>query len=121
VAIAAFGMANTLWVALLCLALAGGADAVSGVFRATIWNETIPDRLRGRLAGVEMISWSSGPMLGNARAGITESFAGLKGSVVGGGIVCVLGTIALAALLPRFLAYDSRHGAHAHPDLIEAM
>jgi MFS family permease len=121
-AIAAFGFAGTLWIALVCLALAGGADAVSGVFRATIWNETIPDRLRGRLAGVEMISWSSGPMLGNARAGVPASIAGLRGSVVGGGLVCVAGTVVLAALLPRFLDYDSRHGAtESHPDLIEAL
>ena len=68
-AIAAFGLTQELWVALVCLAVAGGADAVSGVFRATIWNETIPDRLRGRLAGVEMISWSSGPLLGKRRGG----------------------------------------------------
>ena len=52
------------------LALAGAADAISGIFRGALWNETIPDRLRGRLAGVEMISWSSGPLLGNARAGL---------------------------------------------------
>ena len=69
VAIAAFGLAHELWLALFFLALAGGADAISGVFRATIWNETIPDRLRGRLAGLEMISWSAGPLLGNAEAG----------------------------------------------------
>jgi MFS family permease len=121
VAIALFGLAETLWVALLCLALAGGADAVSGVFRATIWNETIPDRLRGRLAGVEMISWSSGPMLGNAEAGIAAALVGLRGSVVGGGVVCVVAAVALAATLPRFWRYDARHGATAHPDLIEAV
>jgi MFS family permease len=121
VAIALFGLADTLWVALLCLALAGAADAVSGVFRATIWNETIPDRLRGRLAGVEMISWSSGPMLGNAEAGIAAAVVGLRGSVVGGGVVCVVAAVALAAALPRFWRYDARHGATAHPDLIEAV
>jgi MFS family permease len=120
-AIAAFGLAQTLWLALLCLAVAGGADAVSGVFRATIWNETIPDRLRGRLAGVEMISWSSGPMLGNAEAGIAAAIVGLRSSVVAGGILCVLGSIALAAALPRFRAYDARHGADAHPELIAAI
>ena len=54
---------------MLCLALAGAADMVSGVFRMTIWNETIPTHLRGRLAGVEMISYMTGPLLGNARAG----------------------------------------------------
>ena len=70
---------------------------------------------------VGLLAWSSGPMLGNARAGITEAFAGLRGSVVGGGLVGVVGTVALAAVLPRFLAYDSRHGATAHPDVIEAL
>jgi MFS family permease len=121
VAIAAFGLSDVLWLALLCLAAAGGADAISGVFRATIWNETIPDRLRGRLAGVEMISWSSGPMLGNAEAGIAAALVGLRGSVVGGGVMCVLGAVSLAAALPRFWGYDARHGADAHPDLIEAV
>jgi MFS family permease len=121
VAIALFGLADVLWLALLCLALAGAADAVSGVFRATIWNETIPDRLRGRLAGLEMISWSSGPMLGNAEAGIAAALLGLRSSIVGGGLLCVVGAVALAATLPRFWGYDARHGATAHPDLIEAV
>jgi MFS family permease len=107
----------------LVLAIAGAGDMISGVFRGTIWNETIPDRLRGRLAGVEMISWSSGPMLGNAEAGIAASLVGLRSSIVGGGLICVLGTVALAAALPRFWHYDARHGAdtNVHPDLIEAV
>jgi len=108
VAIAGFGLAGQLWLALLCLALAGAFDAVSGIFRATIWNETIPDRLRGRLAGVEMISWSSGPLLGNAEAGFASALVGLRASVVGGGVMCVLGSVALAAALPKLWGYDSR-------------
>jgi MFS family permease len=108
VAIAGFGFAAELWLALLCLALAGGFDAISGIFRATIWNETIPDRLRGRLAGVEMISWSSGPLLGNAEAGFASALVGLRTSVVAGGVMCVIGSVALAAALPRLWNYDSR-------------
>jgi MFS family permease len=111
VAIAAFGLAQSLPLALTCLALAGGADAISGVFRATIWNETIPDRLRGRLAGVEMISWSSGPLLGNAEAGAAAALLGVRASIVAGGALCVVGCGAVAAALPRLWAYDSRHGA----------
>ena len=65
-----FGLADTLWLALGCLVLAGAMDTISGIFRSAIWNETIPDHLRGRLAGVEMISWSSGPLLGDAEAGL---------------------------------------------------
>jgi MFS family permease len=113
VAIAGFGLAHELWLALVCLALAGAGDAISGVFRGTLWNETIPDRLRGRLAGLEMISWSSGPTLGNAEAGIAARVVGLRHSVVLGGALCVAGSVVLAALLPRFWNYDSRAASDA--------
>jgi MFS family permease len=108
VGVALFGLAHSLWLALLFLAVAGGADAISGIFRSALWNETIPDRLRGRLAGVEMISWSSGPLLGNVRAGASASWLGLGGAVVAGGALCVAASLALAAALPRFWNYDSR-------------
>jgi MFS family permease len=106
--IVAFGLADTLWLALACLALAGGMDAVSGLFRGVIWNETIPDELRGRLAGLEMLSWSSGPTLGNARAGVAAALVGLRGSVVLGGVMCTAGCAAVAAALPGFWRYDAR-------------
>jgi MFS family permease len=109
-AIIAFGFANKLWLALVCLALAGGADMVSGLFRSTIWNQTIPDHLRGRLAGIEMVSYTTGPMLGNAEAGIAASLFGVRASVVSGGILCVLGTGLLALALPAFIRYDGRDG-----------
>jgi hypothetical protein len=60
------------------LALAGGADAVSGIFRLTIWNQTIPDDLRGRLAAIEMVSYMSGPMLGHLEAGLAAAAFGLR-------------------------------------------
>ncbi len=95
-AIIAFGFADRLWLALLWLAVAGAGDMVSGLFRMTIWNQTIPDHLRGRLAGIEMVSYMSGPMLGNAEAGIVASLFSIRASVVSGGILCVLGTGLLA-------------------------
>ena len=113
VAIVAFGFADALWLALLCLGVAGAMDAVSGLFRSVLWNETIPDRLRGRLAGVEMISYTSGPTLGNFEAGTVAAFAGVRASVVSGGVMCVLGTVVLVALLPAFWAYDARVAAGA--------
>ena len=81
-AIVAFGLSTALWPALGCLAVAGGADAVSGIFRMTMWNQTIPDALRGRLASIEMVSYMSGPQLGNARAGAVASLVGVRGAVV---------------------------------------
>jgi MFS family permease len=110
VAIIFFGLVNSFWLALFFLAAAGGADTISAVYRMTVWNQTVPDYMRGRLAGIEMISYMTGPQLGNAEAGIVASLAGIRASVVSGGILCVLGTFALAALLPKFIAYDAREG-----------
>lgn len=112
VAIVGFGFTTTLWPAFTCLALAGAADMVSAVFRMTIWNQTIPDGLRGRLAGIEQISYMSGPLLGNVEAGVVASVAGIRGSVVSGGILCVAGTAALCYFLPDFVNYDARTSVH---------
>ncbi len=109
-AIVGFGLAHHLWLALLFLVIAFGADTVSGIFRMTIWNQTIPDHLRGRLAGIELVSYTTGPYLGNAEAGLVASLVGLRGSVVSGGVLCVLGTAALAWWLPRFTRYRGREG-----------
>ena len=109
-AIIAFGFAGRLWLALLCLAIAGASDMISGVFRMIIWNQTIPDHLRGRLAGIELISYHTGPMLGNAESGIVASIFSIRTSVVSGGILCVLGTGLLLLGLPEFRTYDGRTG-----------
>jgi len=110
VAIIFFGYARNLYLALFCLALAGGFDMISGVFRMTIWNQTIPHYLRGRLAGLEMISYTSGPKLGDAEAGIVATLFSVRTSVVSGGILCVVGTAVISALLPQFISYDGREG-----------
>jgi MFS family permease len=109
-AIIGFGFATNLWLALICLVVAFAADMVSGLFRMTIWNQTIPDHFRGRLASIELISYTTGPYLGNAEAGLVASLFGLRASVASGGVMCVLGAVALAVLLPGFLRYDGREG-----------
>ncbi|HEX8635568.1 MAG TPA: MFS transporter [Pyrinomonadaceae bacterium] len=110
VAIICFGFAQNLSLALACLALAGGFDMISGVFRMTMWNQTIPHHLRGRLAGLEMISYTSGPKLGDAEAGLVAALFSVRTSIVSGGILCVAGTAIISALLPQFLRYDGREG-----------
>jgi MFS family permease len=115
VAITALGFAPNLALALVALALAGGADMVSGIFRTTIWNTTIPDHLRGRLAGIEQVSYSAGPLLGNLESGVVAAFAGVRASIVSGGVLCVAG-VALAALaLPALRRYDAREHLRATP------
>jgi MFS family permease len=105
VAIVLLGFASGFFPALLCLALAGAGDNVSAIFRGTIWNETIPGDLRGRLAGVEMISYLSGPLIGNVRAGWVASLASNQFSIISGGIVCIAGILLCIPLLPAFWRY----------------
>jgi MFS family permease len=80
---------------------------VSGIFRSTIWHQTIPDRLRGRLAGIEQVSYSTGPLLGNVEAGAVASLAGLRASIVSGGVLCIAGVAVAAVALPAFWRYEA--------------
>jgi len=107
VAIIALGFAPNLPSAVACLAVAGAADMLSGLFRQTIWNQTIPSELRGRLSGLEMISYMTGPLLGNARAGYLATRYDARTSIVSGGLMCVLGVLLCVPLLPAFWRYRS--------------
>jgi len=108
VSIAAFGLSPWLWLALLMLAIAGCADVISAVFRSTILQVESPDRLRGRLSAIQTAVVSAGPRLGNAEAGLVAALVGAQGSIVIGGIGCVVGITAVARLMPRFSAYVMR-------------
>ena len=111
-AIACFGLSPTLWLALLFLAVSGAFDMASGIFRQLIWNQSIPDDLRGRLAGIELLSYSIGPQLGNARVSLVAQWRGLATSIASGGILCAAGVVALAAALPTLWSYDDRTSPH---------
>jgi MFS family permease len=108
VAIIGFGLASGLVGALIFLALAGAADGMSGLYRQLIWNQTIPDSLRGRLASIELLSFSGGPTLGNFEAGVVATLFSVRVSIVSGGILTVVGCVLSAIALPAFRQYDER-------------
>ncbi len=110
VAILFFGLVDSLVPALLLLAVAGFFDMISGIFRGAIWNQTIPNYLRGRLASIEMMSYLTGPMLGSAKMGIVAERFGLKAAIVSGGALCIVAVAGAALLLPKFAVYDGREG-----------
>ncbi|EST23735.1 MFS transporter [Streptomyces roseochromogenus subsp. oscitans DS 12.976] len=112
-AIAAAGVCGNVWLVLVFLTVGGGFDMVSGIFRAAMWNQTIPDELRGRLAGIELLSYSVGPQLGQVRAGGLAAWAGLRTSVVSGGLACAGAMGLLVLCLPRLMTYDVRTNEHA--------
>ena len=99
------GFAPTLAVAVLFLMLAGAADMISGLFRGVIWNHSVPNAMRGRLSGIEMISYMTGPLLGNARAGWIAAKTSVPISLWSGGLICVIAVIATSLLLPKFWSY----------------
>jgi MFS family permease len=110
VGIVFFGLSQSIVAALFFLGAAGFFDMISGIFRGAIWNQTIPNFLRGRLASIEMISYLTGPMLGSAKMGIVAERFGVKTAIVSGGILCIVSVVLSAAFLPRFLSYDGREG-----------
>ena len=112
-AMAVAGWMDNVWLVLFFLAVAGGCDMISGIFRSTIWNQTIPDELRGRLAGIELLSFSVGPTLGQVRAGGMAALTGVRVSVWSGGLACIAAVGLLAGGLPKLMSYDARTDEHA--------
>jgi MFS family permease len=114
--LALVGIVPGLPLVLLCLAVAGAGDGVSGIFRSTMWNQTIPDDLRGRMAGIELLSYTSGPSLGNARAGWMGHLGGVRFSIGVGGLLCLGGVAVTALALPRLVRYDDRTDPNAQAE-----
>jgi len=107
-AITGFGLAPDAGAALALLAVAGAADMVSGIFRGTLWNTTIPDSIRGRLAGVELLSYGLGPSAGQIRAGAVAGVTTTRFSLCSGGLLCAGAVAVVCAALPGFVRYSAR-------------
>src|SRR5215207_3922015 len=107
-AITVFGLVDSLWLALVFLALAGGADLISALFRSAILLSATTESMRGRLAGIEFAQVASAPTLGNVEAGLVASLTSIRFSVVSGGVLCVAGTVVIGLLLPALARYDAK-------------
>ncbi|CAB4877786.1 unannotated protein [freshwater metagenome] len=118
-AIALAGIWNSLILVLLFLTLAGASDMVSALFRSTMWNQTIPDNYRGRLAGIELLSYSIGPLAGQMRAASMAAVTSLSFSVTSGGITCVIVVALLASFMPKFRRFDAKTNEFALEKLHE--
>ena len=112
-AIALAGATNYLALVLLFLALAGASDMVSALFRSAMWNQTIPDNLRGRLAGIELLSYSLGPLAGQMRAASMAAAFSLTFSVTAGGIICIISVVLLAGFFPILRNFDIKTDKNA--------
>ena len=88
----AFGLSRSFWLTFACLAATGATDTVSMVFRNLIRQLETPDRLRGRMIGVNMVFFMGGPQLGELEAGLVANGSGPTFAVVTGGLGCVIAT-----------------------------
>jgi MFS family permease len=106
-AMAMVGLAPDVWVALACLAVAGGSDECSAVFRDAMWKQSIPDHLRGRMAGIELLSYAAGPPTGQLRSGAVAAVTSVRFSLASGGLACVAAVGAVVVALPAFRRYTA--------------
>jgi len=103
--VAASGLAQSLWLVVVLLAVAGAADLVSGVYRQTILQTFAPDEMRGRLQGVFIVVVAGGPRLGDLRAGAAADAYGVTAAWVGGGVACVVVVAVVAVFSPGLRRY----------------
>ncbi|HEY6427780.1 MAG TPA: MFS transporter [Acidimicrobiales bacterium] len=101
-AIAAFGLVDTLWIALVLLAVAGWADVISAVLRNTMLQTSIPERFRSRMSSIQMAVVQGGPRLGDMESGLVATFTSIEFAVVSGGLACIAGAALIGALMPGF-------------------
>jgi len=106
-----FGLSRSFWLTFCCLALTGATDTVSTVIRNIIRQLETPDRLRGRMTGVNMVFFMGGPQLGELEAGAVANWLGATFSVVSGGAGCLIATAWVAATTPALRHYRSLRSA----------
>jgi MFS family permease len=100
-----FGISRSFWMTLICLTLIGATDTVSMVIRNIIRQLETPDRLRGRMSGVNMVFFIGGPQLGEFEAGAVANWLGATFSVVSGGVGCLIATAWVALATPALRRY----------------
>jgi MFS family permease len=105
VATIAFGFSRSFLLTFLCLAATGATDTVSAVIRNIIRQLETPDRLRGRMVGINMAFFVGGPQLGEFEAGVAANWIGAPWSVITGGIGCLLATAWVTASTPMIRRY----------------
>ena len=118
--ITVMGLTNQLWVAMVCLIVAGAADSISAVCRSTILQTATPDSMRGRMSSIFTMVVAGGPRLGDVESGTVAGAVGLRFSVVSGGLLCMIGILPIVAAFPAFWRYGQPR-AQSEPSAIVAL
>ena len=100
-----FGVSTYFWLTFFALAMTGATDTISMIIRNIVRQLETPDRLRGRMMGVNMVFFQGGPQLGELEAGTVANWLGPIVSVVSGGLGCLIATAWVAASTPALRRY----------------
>jgi len=106
-AITAFGLPVPPWGACVLLAVAGGADTISAVFRGTILQHSLTDEIRGRITSIHFFVVAGGPRLGNLESGLVAQWTSPAFAIISGGLLCIAGAIGVAARNRPFWSYHA--------------
>jgi MFS family permease len=101
-----FGLSRFFWVSLVALGVSGFADMFSMNIRSTTVALATPDRLRGRVAAVELVFISASNQLGAFESGVAAFLVGTVPAVVGGGVITVLIALSWGRLFPALSKVD---------------
>ncbi|WP_414641146.1 MFS transporter [Actinospica sp.] len=101
-AIIGFGLSDNLALAATFLALGGAADLMSMVFRQSILQSVVDDELKGRMQGVFIVVVAGGPRLADLVHGVAGAAVGTRTAITCGGILVVLGMIAVSVFVPSY-------------------
>jgi hypothetical protein len=112
-ALAGFGLSDTLLPTFACLAAAGAADTISVISRGTLVQLATPDAYLGRVSSVENVVGVGGPGIGNARAGAVAALTSASTAAVTGGLACALVVVALAVTNPALRRWSPRETSAA--------
>jgi hypothetical protein len=74
-------------------------------WRSAVRQLETPDRLRGRITGINMVFFNGGPQLGEIEAGTVAHWFGAPFSVITGGLGCLIATGWIAAATPELRRY----------------
>jgi hypothetical protein len=117
VAITVAGLMDSIWLAALLLAVAGGADSVSAVCRSTINQTVTPDAMRGRMSAVFGLVVTGGPRLGDIESGSVAGVSGARFSVASGGLACLAGLALIALTCRSLLRFDTADWLEQAPEV----
>jgi MFS family permease len=104
-AIVGFGLAGSLWLAVLFLVIGGAADMVSAIYRQSILQAAATDEMRGRMQGAFTVVVAGGPRIADVTHGWSGAAVGTAAASAGGGALVVVLIVVAIVLLPAFWRY----------------